>query len=223
MGKLTALIGDRAGDEAVAAALDDLRERALVWGDSEVRVAAEASAGLPWYPGQAVLEGADLAADEIADRLAAIDDPQRELLRRLMEGSPMGRTRDAAPGTPPDRPVQRLLAAGLLRQVDAETVILPRLVGQVLRGELPGPVALTAPDPVVSTTTAADVDAVAAGAVIDLLREVDVRPRNPRRHTGSRTSQRRPRRPRRQAADQADRHRRTAAGTDPRTRRRRPG
>ena len=81
LGKLTALIGGRAGDDAVAAALDDLRERALVWGDSEVRVAAEASAGLPWYPGQAVLEGADHTADEIAARLAAIDEPQRELLR----------------------------------------------------------------------------------------------------------------------------------------------
>ncbi|ODQ95238.1 helicase-associated domain-containing protein, partial [Mycolicibacterium holsaticum] len=55
-----------------------------------------------------------------------------------------------------------------------ETVILPRLVGQVLRGELPGPVTLTPPDPVVSTTSAADVDAVAAGAVIDLLREVEM-------------------------------------------------
>ena len=70
--------------------------------------------------------------------------------------------------------MQRLLAAGLLRQVDAETVILPRQVGQVLRGEIPGPVELTPPDPVVSTTTAKDVDAVAAGAVIDLLREVEV-------------------------------------------------
>ena len=86
----------------------------------------------------------------------------------------MGRTRDAAPGTPPDRPVQRLLAAGLLRQVDTDTVILPRLVGQVMRGELPGPVQLTQPDPTVSTTTAADVDAVAAGAAIDLLREVEL-------------------------------------------------
>ena len=86
----------------------------------------------------------------------------------------MGRTRDAAPGTPPDTPVPRLLAAGLLRQVDEETVILPRLVGQVLRGETPGPVELTPPDPVVTTTTAKDVNAVAAGAVIDLLREVEV-------------------------------------------------
>jgi hypothetical protein len=172
--KLIAMIGDRAGDDAVAAAVDDLRERALVWGDAEVRVAAEAAAGLPWYPGQAVLEDAGHSAEGIADRLAAMDDPQRELLQRLLEGSPMGRTRDAAPGTPPDRPVQRLLAAGLLRQVDAETVILPRVVGQVLRGEVPGPVALTPPDPAVSKTTAADVDAVAAGAVIDLLREVEM-------------------------------------------------
>jgi XPB/Ssl2-like helicase family protein len=172
--KLTAMIGTRAGEDAVAAAVDDLRERALVWGDAEVRVAAEAAAGLPWYPGQAVLEDAGLTGDEIAARLAAIDDPARELLQRLLEGSPMGRTRDAAPGTPPDRPVQRLLSAGLLRQVDADTVILPRVVGQVLRGEVPGPVELTQPDPVVSKTTSADVDAVAAGAVIDLLREVEM-------------------------------------------------
>jgi hypothetical protein len=70
--------------------------------------------------------------------------------------------------------VPQLLAIGLLRRLDADTVILPRHVGQVLRGEEPGPVRLAAPDPVVSTTTSADVDAVAAGAVIDLLRELDV-------------------------------------------------
>ncbi len=170
--KLLALIGDRAGEDAVTAAVDDLRERALVWGDATVRVAAEAAAGLPWYPGQATVE--DTEQTDIAARLEALDAAQRELLQKLLEGSPMGRTRDAAPGTPPDRPVQRLLAAGLLRQVDAETVILPRLVGQVMRGELPGPAQLTQPDPAVSTTTVADVDAVAAGAVIDLLREVEL-------------------------------------------------
>jgi hypothetical protein len=170
--KLLALIGDRAGEDTVTAAVDDLRERALVWGDATVRVAAEAVAGLPWYPGQAILE--DTEPTDIAARLEALDSAQLGLLQRLLEGSPMGRTRDAAPGTPPDRPVQRLLAAGLLRQVDAETVILPRLVGQVMRSELPGPVQLTQPDPAVSTTTVADVDAVAAGAVIDLLREVEL-------------------------------------------------
>jgi hypothetical protein len=170
--KLLALIGDRASGSAVTAAIDDLRARALVWGDATVRVAAEAAAGLPWYPGQASVESTEQI--DIAARLEALDPAQLELLQRLLEGSPMGRTRDAAPGTPPDRPVQRLLAAGLLRQVDAETVILPRLVGQVMRGEQPGPVQLTQPDPSTSTTTVADVDAVAAGAVIDLLREVEL-------------------------------------------------
>ena len=170
--KLLALIGDRAGEDTVTAAVEDLRARALVWGDATVRVAAEAAAGLPWYPGQAVVENTDQT--DIAARLEALDPAQLELLQRLLEGSPMGRTRDAAPGTPSDRPVQRLLAAGLLRQVDAETVILPRLVGQVMRRELPGPAQLSQPDPTVSTTTVADVDAVAAGAVIDLLREVEV-------------------------------------------------
>jgi Helicase conserved C-terminal domain len=170
--KLLALIGDRAREDTVTAAVEDLRERALVWGDATVRVVAEAAAGLPWYPGQATIESTEQT--DIAARLQALDSAQRELLQRLLEGSPMGRTRDAAPGTPPDRPVQRLLAAGLLRQVDADTVILPRLVGQVMRGELPGPAQLSPPDPTVSTTTVADVDAVAAGAVIDLLREVEL-------------------------------------------------
>jgi len=170
--KLLALIGERAGEDTVTAAVEDLRERALAWGDATVRVAAEAAAGLPWYPGQAIVE--DSEQTDIAARLDALDGPQFELLQRLLQGSPMGRTRDAAPGTPPDRPVQRLLAAGLLRQVDTETVILPRLVGQVMRGELPGPVQLTPPDPAVSATTVADVDAVSAGAVIDLLREVEL-------------------------------------------------
>lgn len=170
--KLLALIGDRAGEDTITAAVEDLRGRALVWGDTVVRVATEAAAGLPWYPGQATVENTEQT--DIAARLEALDSAQLELLQKLLEGSPMGRTRDAAPGTPPDRPVQRLLAAGLLRQVDAETVILPRLVGQVMRDELPGPAQLSQPDPAVSTTTVADVDAVAAGAVIDLLREVEV-------------------------------------------------
>jgi hypothetical protein len=61
-----------------------------------------------------------------------------------------------------------------LRRIDADTVILPRHVGQVLRGEQPGPAWLAAPDPVVATTTSTDADAAAAGAVIDLLRELDV-------------------------------------------------
>jgi hypothetical protein len=172
--KLLTLIGDRAPEPAVLDALDDLKERALVWGDTELRVAADAGAGLPWHPGQVTLEDAAQSPEQIAELIDGLDEPQRELLDRLLEGSPLGRTRDAAPGAPADRPVPQLLAIGLLRRIDADTVILPRHVGQVLRGEQTGPARLAAPDPVVTTTTSADADAAAAGAVIDLLRELDV-------------------------------------------------
>jgi Helicase conserved C-terminal domain len=172
--KLLALIGDRAPEPDMLNALDDLKQRALVWGDTELRVASDAGAGLPWHPGQVTLEDASGSAEQITELIDRLDDPQRELLDRLLEGSPLGRTRDAAPGAPADRPVPQLLASGLLRRIDAETVILPRHVGQVLRGEQPGPAQLAAPDPVATTTTSADTDAAAAGAAIDLLREVDV-------------------------------------------------
>jgi hypothetical protein len=172
--KLLALIGDRACEADIAGALDDLRQRALVWGETALRVAPDAGAALPWHPGQVTLEDTSRGAEQIASLIDNLNQAQREVLEKLLEGSPMGRTRDAAPGAPADRPVPQLLAMGLLRRIDAETVILPRHVGQVLRGEQPGPMQLTAPDPVVSTTTAADSDAAAAGAVIDLLRELDV-------------------------------------------------
>lgn len=174
--QLLALIGDRAPAAEVAAALDDLRERALVWGDDELRVAAEAATGLPWYPGQVVLEDPTVTGVEIAARIEQLADPERDLLHRLLEGSPVGRTRDADPETPTDRPVPRLLAAGLLRRLDEETVILPRQVGQVLRGEDADPVPFSAPRSAApgGKAKAADADAAAAGAIIDLLHQFDV-------------------------------------------------
>ena len=172
--KLLTLIGERAPETEVTAALDDLRERALVWGDTQVRVAVDVGSGLPWHPGQVTLEDESRTAEQITELVDALADAEAQVLDKLVHGSPMGRTRDAAPGAPPDRPVPRLLATGLLRRIDAETVILPRQVGHVLRGERFGPSKLTPPDPVIATTTPADVDAAAAGAVIDLLRELDL-------------------------------------------------
>ncbi len=175
--ELTGILGQRAEGPSVASAVGRLMERALVWGERSgkgaLRVVAEAASALPWYPGQATTEEVQPEAEVVA-AIEGLDDGSRELLDKLVEGSPVGRTRDAAPGTPPDRPVQRLLSAGLLRRLDNDTVILPRLVGQVLRGEPSGPVSATRPDPTMSTTTAADVDAVAAGAAIDLLRETEI-------------------------------------------------
>src|ERR1700712_2672364 len=172
--KLSTLIGDRVNESDLRGALDALRARALAWGDDAVRVAPESAAGLPWHPGQVTVEADGLDANRIVELLDAVDQPQRELLERLVDGSPIGRTRDAATGTPADRPVQRLLAVGLLRQVDEDTVILPRVVGQVMRGESPGPVGLAPPEATTTSTSVSDVDAAAAGSAMDLLREVDV-------------------------------------------------
>ena len=172
--ELLHLIGDRATRADVESTLANLRERALVWGDDELRVPAEAAAALPWHPGQAVMESTGRSVDELAAAIDALAAPERELLQRLVVDSPVGRTRDAAPDTPADRPVPRLLAAGLLHRIDDDTVLLPRDVGHVLRGEDPGPAGLAPPDPVVGTTTAKDCDASAAGAALELLREVEV-------------------------------------------------
>ena len=171
--EVVSLLKDRARAPDVRAALDDLRDRALVWGDGQLRVAAEAAAAVPWYPGQAVLEQ-PRPAHELTAAIDALDDAARDVLDRLNAGSPIGRTRDAAPDTPADRPVQRLLAAGLLRFVDADTVVLPRDVGQTLRGEIPGPDQLNAPDPAIAVVNVKDVDASAAGAAMELIRQVEV-------------------------------------------------
>ncbi len=171
--EVVSMLTDRAPAADVRAALDDLRERAVVWGDEDLRMSAEAAAAVPWYPGQAVLEQ-PRPATEIEAAIEGLDESARDVLDRLTVGSPIGRTRDAAPGSPVDRPVQRLLATGLLRQVDTDTVLLPRDVGQVLRGESTGPDELTAPDPVIADVAAKDVDASAAGAAMELIRQVEV-------------------------------------------------
>src|SRR5690606_39684049 len=80
------------------AALATLRERALVWGDTAVRVAAEAAGSLPWYPGQATVEDTGHTAEDITARLAELDTAQSELLARLLERSEerrVGKEREA--------------------------------------------------------------------------------------------------------------------------------
>lgn len=171
--ELVDLIGNRSDADTIGAALADLADRALVWGGDPVRVAAEAGAGLPWYPGQLVLDSAKRSAEELQGLLDGLDPEARALLDRLVEGSPVGRTRDAAPNAPADRPVPRLLAAGLLIRLDDETVLLARRVGQLLRGQEPDATRLSPPDPAVSTVDPEDADGAAAIAALDLLREVE--------------------------------------------------
>ena len=172
--KLLALIGDRAAEADVVGALDDLRERALAWGEAALRVAPDAGTALPWHPGQVTLEDTSRTGEQIADLIDGLDQAQRTCWRSCSKAPRWGAPATPRPAPRPTGRCRSCWRLGLLRRIDAETVILPRHVGQVLRGEQPGPMQLTAPDPVVSTTTPDDADAAAAGAVIDLLRELDV-------------------------------------------------
>src|SRR5699024_3319214 len=104
-------------------------------------------------------------------RVAALDEDERALVDALVSGGGLGSTRDAAEDAPADRPVQRLLRAGLLTKVDEGTVRLPEAVRTAAAGTpLADEVRLT--EPVVHGTRhdPGDVDSTAATEVIELLR-----------------------------------------------------
>ncbi|TDT32445.1 helicase-associated domain-containing protein [Naumannella halotolerans] len=117
----------------------ELRERGLVWGGEEsLQLLREVRLALgPWpgglappsTPGQRIADPEQLLAELGTDERAVVD--------RLAWGPPTGALRQA------DRtvdlasartPVERLLARGLLRPTDTETVILPREVALAARG-----------------------------------------------------------------------------------------
>ncbi|EME23033.1 helicase-associated domain-containing protein [Rhodococcus triatomae] len=169
--RLGELVAGRAPARAVDRALTVLRDRALVWGSRLLRVTPAARDAVGWRIDPATT---DLTADQIADALSALTEDERRLLTTLATSSPIGRTRDAAPGTSPDRPVQRLLASGLLVWLDEQTVELPHQVGQVLRGAtVTDPGALTPPTVRGRKRPIAEVNAAAAGEALELIRHCE--------------------------------------------------
>ncbi|MFI5780251.1 helicase-associated domain-containing protein [Nocardia sp. NPDC051570] len=169
--RLHELLGDRVPIADIDAAVARLAARALVWGEDELLLTATAKDALPWPLGSTTEIPDALTEPEIRAALDDIGSAERALLDKLATTGPRGRTRDAAPGTAPDRPIQRLLANRLLHWVDEETVELPPSVGQVLRREpVTDPHALVSPRPKPQRHTAADVNAAAAGEVGELLR-----------------------------------------------------
>ncbi|MQY19313.1 helicase-associated domain-containing protein [Nocardia macrotermitis] len=169
--QLHELLRDRVPARTVDASVARLTARALVWGTKELHLVASAKDALPWQLGSTTEIPDALTESEIVRALTEIAHPERALLDKLAATGPRGRTRDAAPGTAPDRPIQRLLAHRLLNWIDEETVELPHAVGQVLRREpVTDPHALVQPEPAPVKHTAADVNAAAAGEVGELLR-----------------------------------------------------
>lgn len=173
-GSLVADLKGRLTAKATDAAIGRLRSLALVWGPAEgLRLVAAAVDTVPWRVGRAP-DPDSRTHEELDAALSALDEAQRSILETLSRTSPIGRTRDAAPDADPDRPVRRLLDAGLLLRVDDETVELPHRVGQILRDDAPfDPRALTPPTPAPAVNSVADVNATAAGAALDLLRHGD--------------------------------------------------
>ncbi|MEU2031533.1 helicase-associated domain-containing protein [Nocardia amamiensis] len=166
-------LSERVPPAAIDEALERLTARALVWLDDEQRwrLIPAAAEALPWPIGSATEIPDGLTEPEVVTALAELAPAERALLDKLATTGPRGRTRDAAPGTPADRPIQRLLASRLLHWIDDETVELPVTVGQVLRREpVTHPHALTPPQPRPTKLAPAEVDAVTAGEVGELLR-----------------------------------------------------
>ncbi|ADG77451.1 hypothetical protein TPAU25S_02297 [Tsukamurella paurometabola] len=155
----------RALKKQVSDSVAKLTRLALIWGEVELRTVPAVREAMPWRTAQLTVDYPEPAE---------LPDPgteERALLDRLAEGSPLGRTAAAAPGTSPDHPVQRLLAAGLLIRVDHQTVELPWEVRALLRGELPLGASLK--PPALDGAPVAGLDGAGAVAALELLRHAD--------------------------------------------------
>lgn len=189
-GDVLALLGrDRV--DAGRAALAELERRALVWPDGSTvapvlpRADPSATTGLRAVPalrevagrhpgglGRPAPEFSPIATvDDPAEVVDALSADERAVVDALSAEGPVGRSRAQGPD---DGPVGRLLAAGLLHRVDHETVELTREAALGVRGERPlGDVPVADPMPPARTHDPADVDATAAGVILELTRHAE--------------------------------------------------
>lgn len=143
-----------------------LRELALVFGpDEELRISPGTLTALP--PGWRVTDSLPAGADEALEALPA---RERKVLETLASSGGVGTTSAAGPDADPASPVAKLLAAGLLVRVDANTVRLPRPVRDAMRGIQPREFPLEAP--AVDEVDQAAVDEAATSAGLDAVRQM---------------------------------------------------
>ncbi|MFT4125332.1 MAG: helicase-associated domain-containing protein [Gordonia sp. (in: high G+C Gram-positive bacteria)] len=173
---VVAALAGRADRADLRARIAALRARAVLWGDDDaLHVPANAASALPWRARHLTGPLGTVSPAELVERLDGLDEHSRELLTTLSRGPALGRTRDAAPTADPTTPIARLIDAGLLARIDAQTVELPPQLGRLLRGEPPlrsddlrRPLPRQSPAP--RRLTAADVDAAAGGEALELIR-----------------------------------------------------
>lgn len=128
----------RAERSAVEQAIAALCRRALVWGSERSwHVTHAVRTAFGSYPaglaGESVMPLTDQQVDEA---LAAVGEPGRAVLERLLWENPTGRVAraDRRGSATSSRPVDQLLYHRLVRPLDSETIILPREVALRLRG-----------------------------------------------------------------------------------------
>lgn len=168
------LLGPDVSAGTVQAGLTALRERALVWGpDEALSLVPAATEVVPQFPGglgRPVIGPA--ATGDLPRMLAEVTPDEQRVLEALVDGPPIGRSRAAAD---PASPVGRLVARGLLRRVDDDTVELPRQVGLALRGDRPmGRLRIERPDVASRDRDPRTVDGTGAGAALEFLRRADM-------------------------------------------------
>ncbi|MFC0628914.1 helicase-associated domain-containing protein [Kribbella deserti] len=163
--------------EVVEPRLTELRRLALVWGPDDdlrpIRAVHELLGPTPAGLGP-------VTARHFGDLDQLIEDagPEaREVLAKLTWGPPTGSVEKAdRPVTiaSAKTPVERLLARGLVVPRDANTVVLPRQIGLHLRGGRVLASTRPVPPPLAGrTVSAAIAGRAAAGAALDLVRQVD--------------------------------------------------
>ncbi len=166
--------------EDVGAAVRELRRRGLLWGeDAQLHlVRAVREAFEPFPGGLAPPSARPMSATQVEAALALCDPAARTVLDRL-QWTPTGAVRNAeraVSARSARSPVEQLLARGLLRPLDADTVVMPREVAWVLRGMRFRPEPVDPEPPTVSGTTRTPrlVDSAAAGAAFGLLHDVEL-------------------------------------------------
>ena len=143
-----------------------LRELALVYGPvDELRISPGTLTALP--PGWRVTDTLPEGAAEALDTLPA---RERKVLETLASSGGVGTTSAAGPDADPTAPVAKLLAAGLLVRVDANTVRLPRPVRDAMRGIAPREFPLEAP--ALPEVDQAAVDEAATSQGLDAVRQM---------------------------------------------------
>ncbi|PZS33452.1 MAG: DNA-binding protein, partial [Pseudonocardiales bacterium] len=160
---------DRLVGADVTAAVDRLRELAVIWGADDALHAVGPVPQILIYPAGLGRPATALGLKQppLAD-FDDLDAAERDVLDRLAAGPPVG-----AAQVRPDTPVADLIARGLLARLDPGTVELPREVGLALRGDRPlGGVSTVAPPLSAVQVDLATVDGTGTGQVLESLRLV---------------------------------------------------